>query len=150
MSLKDRIEEDYKQAFKKGQTTVVSCLRVLKAAIKNAEIAAQHDFSDEETQTVVASELKKTKESLDAFEKGGRAEQAAVLRSQCDVLLAYMPEQLSADALDAVIQRIIQDMQAASSADVGKVMGAVMKEVKGKADGNAVRQRVQAVLTAKK
>ena len=123
MNLKDRIEEEYKQAFKAGKQEAVSCFRSLKAAIKNAEIDARHDFSDAETEKVVAGELKRTRESLEAFKHAGRAEQAAVLGMQCDLLMTYMPEQLSADALQKIITDAIQTAGATSPGDAGKVMG---------------------------
>lgn len=146
MSLKDRIEEDYKRAFKEGNSVTVSCLRSLKAAIKNAEINARHDSSDEEAVQVIGSELKKTKESLEAFEKAGRAEQASALRTQCAVLVAYLPEQLSDDALRQAVQEAITQTGATGPKDMGKVMGAVMGAVKGRADGNAVKAHVQELL----
>ncbi|MFA6511601.1 MAG: GatB/YqeY domain-containing protein [Patescibacteria group bacterium] len=146
MSLKDRIEEDYKRVFKEGNANVVSCLRSLKAAIKNAEISAQHDYSDEEVVQVIGTELKKTKESLEAFKKAGRTEQVMILASQCDVLQVYLPEQLSDEELTKAVQDAITQTGASTPADMGKVMGVVMGAVKGRADGNVVKARVQELL----
>lgn len=146
MSVLKRIEEDYKKAFKEGQQTTVSCLRTLKAAIKNAEIQARHSLRDDEVLKVIASELKKTKESAEAFAKGGRAEQARVLDEQCALLAGYLPEQMSEDELKEIISGVITQTGAAGPADMGKVMGAVMGKVQERADGNTVRQLVQGML----
>jgi hypothetical protein len=146
MAITERIEEDYKSAFRAGDHITVSCLRILKAALKNAEISARHALNEEEAQQVVARELKQTKESLEAFAKGGRAETAQALEAQAAILAKYLPEQLSEAEVKTAIAEAVASTGAQGPQDIGKVMGAVMGKTKGRADGNAVKRLVAEAL----
>jgi uncharacterized protein len=142
MKLIERIEEDYKTAFKAHDDAHVSALRLMKAAIKNAEIEARHELSDEEIIVVLTREAKRRRESIVMYEQGGRAELAATEKIELDHIAAYQPAQMGDDELAAIVKTVITE-QAATAKDFGAVMGAVMVKVKGQADGNRVAAAVK-------
>jgi len=143
MTLKERLEADYKKAFKEKDEVRVETLRLLKAEIKNREIAKRRDFIDNEVLEVIMSMAKKHKDSLDAFEKGGREDLAAREKNQLAILEEYLPAKLSEEELRDIISEIIDEMEASGPSDFGKVMGIIMKKVRGQADGNLVNKIVK-------
>lgn len=113
------------------------------AAIKNKEIEKRSELSDDDTVVVIASEIKKRKDSVEQFEKGGRPELAEGEKKEAETLMAYMPEQMSEDAIREEIKKAIASTGASGPKDMGKVIGAVMTKVKGKADGTLVSNLVK-------
>lgn len=165
MSLKDTIKEDMKVAFKAGDTAIRSTLVMMLAVIQNrelekraklmkggatseADVAAQSLLSDEETIDAISSELKKRRDSATQYEAAGRPELAAQERSEADILMKYMPEQLSEDAVKTLITEAIAATGAAGIKDMGRVMGAVAPKTKGKFDGARVNELVKEALSA--
>ncbi len=144
--LKTRLDAEIKQALKAGEKVRLGALRMLSASVTNREKDVLHELSDDELRDVAAREVKRRTESIEAFEDAGRDELAAKEREEREVLAAYAPEQLTEQELDALIDDAIAATGAASPKEIGKVMGAVMTSAKGKADGNAVRVKVQAKL----
>jgi uncharacterized protein YqeY len=147
MSLKDRIESDYKQSFKEGNKTKVDVLRLLKAAVKNEEIRERKKFEDHEVLTVVIKQAKQRKDSIEAYQKGGRADLVQREQEQIKVLNEYLPAQLSEDELRDIIQEIIKKLAASGPADFGRVMKEVVARVRGQADGQLVAKIVKEELT---
>lgn len=139
----DRIEADYRTAFKRGEQGVVDALRMVKAAVKNASIAKRGALDEAEVQKVVQKEIKSRRDSLVAFESGGRADLAAKERAEVTILSAYAPESLSEAQIDAALDAVFAAVKPAGPADLGKVMGRVMKEVAGRADGARVQSKVK-------
>lgn len=144
--LKTRLDAEIKQALKAGEKVRLGALRMLSASVTNREKDVLHELSDDELRDVAAREVKRRTESIEAFEDAGRDELAAKEREEREVLAAYAPEQLTEQELDALIDDAIAATGASSPKEIGKVMGAVMASAKGKADGNAVRVKVQAKL----
>ena len=144
--LKTRLDAEIKQALKAGEKVRLGALRMLSASVTNREKDVLHELSDDELRDVAAREVKRRTESIEAFEAAGRDELAAKEREEREVLTAYAPEQLTEQELDALIDDAIAATGASSPKEIGKVMGAVMASAKGKADGNAVRVKVQAKL----
>ena len=144
--LKDEIQERMHAAMKSGDKTVVAALRMLTAAITNQEKELRHELSDEEIRDVAGREVKKRTESIEAFEGAGRQELADKERAERDVVAGYAPEQLSAAAVEALVDEAIAATGATSPKEMGKVMGAVMAKAKGRVDGSAVQQMVLAKL----
>jgi uncharacterized protein YqeY len=145
-TLKEQIRERTNAALKAGDKALVGALRLLTAAIKNREIEVGHELSDDEVREVAGREVKKRKESIEAFEGAGRTELADKERAERDVLADYAPTQLSDDAVEALIDDAIATTGATSPKELGKVMGMVMGRAKGQVDGDLVQQKVRSRL----
>ena len=141
-TLKDTVREQMTAAMKGGDKVRLGALRMLSAAITNREKEERHELSDDEVREVAGKEVKRRNESIEAFEAAGRTELAEKERAERGVLQAFAPEQLSEAEIDAIVDRAIADTGAASPKEMGKVMGAVMAEAKGKVDGSVVQRKV--------
>jgi len=146
MDLKERLTEDMKSAMKARDKRRLSAIRMLLAQIKNAEIAKKGDLSDEEILAVVSSDVRKRRESIEEYGKGGREDLVEKETVELAVVEEYMPQQISADELRRIVADTIAESGASSPADLGKVMGMLMPKVKGKADGKQVNQLVREML----
>ncbi len=147
MSLKDELTNATKEAMKTKDSATLSTLRMLRSAIKNKEIDVQHELSDEEVLNVVKAQVKQLKDSLVSFEQAGRQDLAEPVKKEIKVLEVYLPAEMSDDELKVIVQKTINETGAESKADMGKVMGAAMKSVQGKADGNRVKNMVEQLLS---
>jgi uncharacterized protein len=147
MSLLDTLNQDMKQAMKNKDKQKLSVIRMLKASLQNEAIKHGHELNEEEELTVLAREMKQRKDSLQEFEKAGREDLVAGLQDEIAVLTPYLPKQLTEEELHEIVAQTISETGAASKADMGKVMGALMPKVKGKADGGLVNRIVQQQLS---
>ncbi|GEL14448.1 GatB/YqeY domain-containing protein [Pediococcus cellicola] len=147
MSLVQTITDDMKTAMKARDKKTLSVIRMLKAALMNEKVKVNHELNDEEAQAVIAREYKQRKESLDEFKKGNREDLAADTQEELKVVEKYMPKQLSQAEIEKIVAETISTVGATNTADFGKVMGAVMPKVKGKADGKLVNQAVKSQLS---
>lgn len=143
MGLKDQIKSDLKNSMKSGDNVSRGVLRLLNSDIKNAEIEKRKELSDNEIIEVVKRSIKRRKDSIEQYKKGGRKDLVDQEEKELKVLEKYMPEQMSEKETRVVIQDVIRKSGATSASDFGKVMGAAMKEFKGKADGNLVSKIVK-------
>ena len=141
--LRDRISDEMRAAMKAREQTRVSTLRMLMAAMKNTQVEKGHELSDDEVLEVVAREAKRRRESMEAFEKGGRAELVEKEGAELAVLEAYLPEQLGEDELGALVDEAIAETGASSPKEMGAVMKVVMGKVKGRADGAEVNRLIR-------
>jgi uncharacterized protein len=147
MSLLDRLNDDMKQAMKNKEKEKLTTIRMVKSALQNEGIKLQQQsLSEQDELTVLTRELKQRKDSLLEFEKAGREDLVDKIKGEIAVLEVYLPQQLSEEELTAIIKQVIADTGAASKADMGKVMGAVIPKVKGKADGSLVNKLVSQLL----
>ncbi|MBI5413238.1 GatB/YqeY domain-containing protein [Candidatus Peregrinibacteria bacterium] len=142
------MNSDLLNAMKAKEEIKVGTLRMLKAAVMKFEVsgAEKKDATDDEVIQIIKKEAKQRKDSIDAYTKGGRPEAAAKEEAEMKILESYLPAQMGEDELKAAISRIIGQVGATSKADFGKVMGAVTKELKGKADGQRISKLVGEVL----
>jgi len=147
VSLIDRINDDMKQAMKNKDKFKLSVIRMVRSAIKYAEIEQHTTLSDEQVLDVLTRELKQRRESLQEYEKAGRTDLIEKVQAEIEILKAYLPEQLSEDELKDIIKSVIAEVGATSKKDMGKVMGAIMPKVKGRADGKLINQLVQSFLS---
>ncbi len=138
MPLIDRIEEDYKKAFKARQADVVSTLRMLRAALKNWQIDSKEEFTDENVLKIISSEVKKRKDSIVEYERGNRPDLAEKEKAEMDLLMKYMPEQMGEEEVRKIIRDKISSLGLSGPGDFGKLMGAAMGELKAKADGGMI------------
>ncbi len=132
---------------KSGDAKRLSVLRLIKSAVKNEEIQLQKELSDEEVQAVVGRQVKQLSEALKDFEAGGRQDLIAQTKEEIEIMSVYLPKQMSDEELTAVIEKAIETLGAKTAGDIGKVMGLVVKQTKGKADGSKVREMVSKKLT---
>jgi len=158
MTLKEKIIQDYKDAFKAKEEKKVAVLRMASAAIKNRELekraklsksGGSSDFekesqlTDEEVLAVLNSEAKKRKDSIFQFKQGGRQELAMQEEEELKILAGYLPQQMSEDEIRGLVKEAIAQSGAAGSQDLGKVMKVLMPLVKGKVDGGLVNRIVK-------
>ncbi|MDI6892355.1 MAG: GatB/YqeY domain-containing protein [Actinomycetota bacterium] len=146
MSLKERIEVDMRAALKAGDGERLGTLRLLLAAIKNAEIEKREELSDEDVVRVVAREVKKWEEAAAEYKRVGRAAQASREEAEADILRVYLPPQLSEEEIRDIVRETIAEVGALSLKDMGRVMGAIMPKVRGRADGKLVNEIVKELL----
>lgn len=146
MPLRDQIQSDVIQAMKAKDAETLSILRMVSAAIKNAEIDGKKTLHDEETIAVVARQVKQLEDARKDFALGKREDLLAKTDAELMILKKYLPAQLSDDALLAIVQETIAGMGIPDPSAMGKIMGAVMGKVKGQADGNQVKEAVGRVL----
>lgn len=148
--LKDQIAEDLKDAMRAKDDVRRRTLRSLSAALTNAEIENRGDGDGELTEqqelAIVQKAAKQREESIEQYESAGRDELAEKEREELAVIKEYLPQPLTDDALRDIIQTIVDDVGATSMADMGQVMGQAMSKLRGRADGNRVRQIVEEIL----
>lgn len=142
MSLIDSINEDFKNAMRNRKELIVATLRLLKSAIKNLEIETKKELSDNDIIDLISKEIKKRKDAEKTYNNVGRVELAEKEKKEANVLQLYMPQQLTDEELDKIIQEEINNIGASDKKDMGRVMSEVMKRVKGKADGGVVSGKV--------
>jgi uncharacterized protein len=135
--LKDQIENDLKSAMREKKQLELDTLRMLRARIKNEEIAKQKEFGDPEIMDIVGSEIKRRKDSIEQYTQAGRPELAAKEDQEMKILLGYMPEQMSEEEVKSVIDSTLEG-QTFTAAEFGKAMGMVMPKLKGKASGDII------------
>lgn len=137
-SISERIETDLTAAMKNGDSLVRDTMRMLKTAIKNKEVEKMGKLSDEEVVAVLRKEAKSRQEAIDQYRSAGRTEQAAKETKEKQLIEQYLPALLSDEELEKIIVETIKTVGATSVGDLGKVMGAMMPKVQGKADGSKV------------
>ncbi|HLR66495.1 GatB/YqeY domain-containing protein [Virgibacillus alimentarius] len=147
MSLLEQLNNDMKQAMKNKEKEKLSIIRMVKASLQNEMIKLGKDkLSEDEELTILSRELKQRKDSLPEYKSAGRNDIVEKLEYEILIIQKYMPEQLSNEKLEALIQETIQEVNAISKKDMGKVMSAIMPKVKGKADGSQINKIVQKYL----
>jgi uncharacterized protein YqeY len=143
MSLSNRIDEDMKTAMREGSTEHVSTLRLLKSSLKNEQIKVMHDLSEDEQLKVLQREAKQRRDSISAYVDGGRDDLANAEKAELAIITGYLPKQLSDDELSKIVDAAIAETGATSMAQMGQVIGAVMKQTAGRAEGGAVSRLVK-------
>ncbi len=136
------IRKDMKKALKEGEKLKVSTLRLLIASIINEEKKLLKELDEQEFFKILNREVRKRKESIIEFEKGGRKELADKERKEKEILKTYLPKQLTQGELKTMINSIIEEVEAKTVRDLGKVMGKIMPQVTGKADGKVIKDLV--------
>jgi uncharacterized protein YqeY len=147
MSLEERFQEDLKSAMKSGNEMAVSVLRLLRTRLKEARVAKMEDLSEDEIYKAIATEIKKRKEAIELFERGGREDLAVRERKEIEILDGYMPPKLSEEDVKDLAAKALQESGAESIRDLGKVMKVLMPQVVNRADGSQVRKIVKDLLT---
>lgn len=138
MTLKDRLNDDLKDAMRSRDTLRRNTIRLLLSAIGYEEIARQGNLDDDAVTQVLTKQAQQRRDSIEAYAKGGRSDLVAQEEAELEIVSAYLPEPLSADEIGAIVDGAIADAGASGPQDMGKVMGRVMPQVRGRADGRQV------------
>jgi uncharacterized protein len=146
MSLVDTLRKDMFKATKEEEVAKADILKMALASIKNEQIEKQEDLTKEEIQKVLRKEVKKVKDSIAQFKEMGRDDLVAKEVLQLEVLQSYLPQPLSEKEVREVVEAKIKELGAEDMSEMGKVMGVLMKELEGKADGNTVKAIVEDIL----
>jgi len=143
MSLKDQITADMKTYMKEKNTLALGAVRMLRSEIKNVEIDTKSELDDAGVQKVIASAVKKRKDAADQYNDANRPELAEKEMAEADILMKYMPQQLSEDEVKAIVTAACEGVDTSDKKNFGKVMQAVMAKAQGRADGKIVNQLVK-------
>jgi len=130
-------------ASKESNTEKADILKMAMASIKNAQLASEEELSDADMEKILRKEVKKVQDSITQFTQMGRNDLAEREKHQLEVLEQYLPKQMSEEDVEKVVKAKVEELKPEGMRDMGKVMGAVMKEIGGNADGNVVREMVQ-------
>jgi hypothetical protein len=152
MGLKEKLADDLKNAMKSGDKIKLEVVRMLQTMLKRKEVekrAEGKELTEDDEIQVIRSEIKKRKEAIELFEKGGRMDLAEKEKKELEILNTYLPEQMSEEEIANFVDKVIQEVGATGPKDIGKVMGAVMKQLKGKAEGEIVQKIVKEKLQPK-
>ena len=147
MTLQEKIAGDLTVAIKARDALRTSCLRMLKAALKNRQVEIGRELTDEETQAVISSQVRKGKEAVAEFRNAGREELALKEEQELEVLFDYLPKQLTPGELENILKEIIVELSAQGPKDMGKVMKAAMARIAGQAQGKAVSDIARKLLS---
>jgi len=147
MSFKEIVETELMKAAKQQDKVRLSTLRLVKSALHNKEIDLHRDLNETEVMQLLSTMVKQRKDSIEQFSRGGREDLVQKEEQELQIIQAFMPQQLSEEMLDAEIDKAIQEAQATSIKDMGKVMKVLMPKVTGKADGKVVNELLKAKLS---
>ena len=146
MSIKKQLRDALTEALKAGDTQRKTTLRMALASIKNAEVEAREDLAEDLILNLVQKEVKARQETIEAAKKAQRPDLIEKAEQEITILNEFLPQQLSAEELRVLVQEAIQESGSSSMAEIGKVMGALMPKIRGRADGKLANQIVRELL----
>ena len=143
MALKEQLAQDLKSSMKNKETIRKNTVQMIRTAILQIEKDKKVTLEDEDILDVIAKQLKQRKDVLPEYEKSGRDDLISQLNEEMEVLMGYLPKQLTLEELRPIVEAAVKETGAATMKDMGKVMAVVMPQIKGKADGKAVNAIVK-------
>lgn len=146
MSLTEKLLEDQKLAMKSKDELALSTIRLLRSSVSYARIEKGGDLTDDEVLQVLTREAKRRREAIDAAVSGGRSDVAEKERAELEIITAYLPEQLDETEIEAIAREVATQVGASDPSDRGKVMGPLMKRIRGRADGKLAGLVVERIL----
>lgn len=146
MTFLEKLNSDLKEAMKAKDEVRMNCIRQVKTAVMNREVAKKITLNDEQVMEVIASVVKSHVESIDSFKKGNREDLVVKEEAELAILKAYLPEQLSDEELRIIVEAAVKTSGASAIKETGKVMALIMPQVKGKADGGRINAIVREFL----
>jgi uncharacterized protein YqeY len=146
MSLLEKLNQDLREAMKAKDETRKRVLRLALSAVKLVEVEKQEELDDAAVIGVLQKETKSRQETIEDAEKAERPDLVETAKAEMAILEEYLPEGLSPEELETLVKEVIEEVGATSMADMGKVMGAIMPKVQGRADGGQVNQLVRQLL----
>ncbi len=148
MSLKDKINQDLKEAMKAGDKVRLQTIRSIRALILEFEKSgANREMTEEDEIKLLTSAAKKRKESIEQYRNGGREDLAEKEAEELKIIETYLPKQLTLEEIEEAVKKLALELNADGKKDFGKLMGASAKALKGKADGNIIRGIVEKILS---
>ena len=145
--LKEQLAGDLKEAMKAKDEIRKNVVQMVRAGVLQVEKDKRITLDDEGVIEVIAKEVKKRKDVLPDFEKGGRTDLIEATQREIEILLSYLPSQLTTNELDKIVSETVKEVGASTMRDMGKIMSALMPKVKGRADGKAVNELVKKYLS---
>ena len=146
MPLKETILQQQTAATKAKDVVQINTLRTLRAAIKNREVEVRAELEDEEVVRVIRTQIKQRRESIRQYKEGGRSDLVDKEEQELSILMSFMPEQLSEEAITRTVTRVIKEIGAKDMKDIGRVMKALMAELSDSADGQVVNEIARKLL----
>jgi uncharacterized protein YqeY len=146
-NLKQRLNNDHKQAMKDGDTVKRSTLRLLMASIHNAEIAKRAALDDADILGIIAKEVRQHQESIESFKQGNRPDLVTKEEAEMAILQEYLPQQMTREEIVEAARQVIAEVGAQGPADKGKVMPKIIAQLKGRADGRQINEVVTELLS---
>jgi len=146
MSLKEKLMEDLKDSMKSKDKIRKDTITMVRAAIKQKEVDERRELSDDDILDIIAKQLKEKRIAIEEFKKGQRDDLVKLTEQEIDILLNYLPEQLTEEEVEKIVFETIKEVNAKSIKDIGIIMKAVMPKVKGRTDGNIVNKIVRKIL----
>lgn len=146
MSLREQLMEDLKTSMKNKDTIRKNTITMIRAAVKQKEVDERVEVSDEDIITIISKQLKERRDSIEDFEKGNRDDLVRNTRMEIDILLEYLPKQLTEEEVEAIVSETIEELKVTSMKDIGIIMKTVMPKVQGRADGNMVNKKARELL----
>jgi uncharacterized protein len=143
MSLEEKLVEEMKQAMKSNEKLRLSTIRMIRSAVKNKEIEQRSELTDEGITKVIQGLVRKGEESVEQFRAGGRTDLVQKEEKEIEILRSFLPQPISREEILRIIDQSIEETQASSSKDLGKVMKSVIPKLGGKADGKLINQLVK-------
>jgi uncharacterized protein len=144
MALTEKINNDLKVAMKSGDSIKLNTIRAIRTKIiEYSKRGTGSDISSEDELAILMSEAKKRKEAIEMYQKGGRTDLSDQEQRELEIINEYLPKQMNREEAEAMVKKIVIEVGAVSGKDFGKVMSVAMKELKGKIDGNVVREVVR-------
>jgi uncharacterized protein YqeY len=150
VSLKEKLLKDQMDAMRQKDTLRLSVLRMVRSAINYAEIEQGRELDDAGVLDVIARDVKRHRDTIEEFAKGNRPDLLQKEKAELAILLSYLPQQMSVEEIEAHARTVIAQVGATAPSDMGKVMGMLMPQLKGKADSRMISQVVQSLLAGKK
>jgi len=145
--MRERILNDLKTAMKNQDKDTLKVIRMVKGSMQLEEINLKHELNDDEVINIISKEIKTRRDSIEEFKKGNRQDLVDETSKEIDILMNYMPEQLSDEEVDSIIDDIISKVEPKGMQDMGKVMGMISPLVKGKADLGIVSSKIREKLS---
>ena len=143
MGLKEQLNEDMKQAMRAKDKNRLSAIRMVRGAVRDKEINSKVELDDDGVLEVIASQIKKRKDALEQLRQSNRDDLVEAEMEQIEILQKFLPAQLSEDEIEAVVTDVIEELGATSMRDMGKVMGKLVPQLRGKVDNSVVSQIVR-------
>lgn len=146
MTMKDKLKQDLKQAMKEKDIIRKNVVQMIRAAILQVEKDKQVELGDEEIIQIISKEGKKRKDSLEDYKKSGREELVVQIQKEISIINEYLPEQLTEEELKKEVEKVVEELQATSIKDMGKVMKLAKERIGARADGKAINEVVKTFL----
>ncbi|ABW18786.1 GatB/YqeY domain-containing protein [Alkaliphilus oremlandii] len=146
MSLKQRLADELKEAMKNKNQLRKNVITMIRADVKQIEVDKRVELGDDEIIEIIAKQAKQRRDAIEEFAKGGREDLMEQAKQEVDILMEYLPEQLSEEEVEVIIREVITEIGATSMKEMGKIMAAAMPKLKGRADGKVVNQTVRKIL----